>query len=198
MKAPLLSKIALALTTFALLSAVPLASAIPVTFSGGSNSPLSFSLAAPVSYTIIATSPDAKPFFLFQNTGNLSFGDGITSSITFSVNSGPAQTLNFAGSGLTAGVVTPNDLIFAGTFVPLNIGDVVALSAGTWTTNNPVAAAAPANGSYETFIVDDFGVLLSTNGTSGPASVPEAFSTLWLALPLLSTFAMRRRFSSQS
>lgn len=38
---------------------------------------------------------------------------------------------------------------------------------GTWTTAGNIAAAAPASGSYTTFITDNLGNLLSTNGTSG-------------------------------
>lgn len=184
----------IAVAISAIFAATPRASAVPVTFSGGSVTPLSFSLAAPVSYTITGAPSGNAPFFVFQNTGNLAFGSSIISTITFSVNSGPAQALSIADSGTTGGVITANDLFFNGALPMLNIGDVVTLTAGSWTTISPVVPAAPANGSYTTFITDGFGNVISTNGVSG-FSTPESLSTLWLALPLVGMFAVRRRFT---
>jgi hypothetical protein len=190
-KTALFAKITLAFAAILLLSAVPRAAAVPVTFSGGSGTPLSFSLAAPVSYTI-TTAPSGGPFFLFQNAGNpfSALPIPITSSITFSINGGSAQILNKANSGASGGVITANDLFFFGFVIPFNVGDVVTLTAGTWTTTSNVAAAAPANGDFRTFIFDNGLFPVSTNGVSG---VPESFSTLWLALPLVGMVAMRRR-----
>src|SRR5262249_54010492 len=151
----LFTKIALGLIAVVLLAAAPRASAVPITFSGGSGTPLSLSLAAPVSYTITAPAAlGTAPIFIVQNTGNLNFGSAITGSITFSINGGLAQTLLSAGSGFPAGVVTANDLLFAGQIsVSLSIGDVVTLTAGTWTTNDNITAAAPSSGNYTTFLV---------------------------------------------
>jgi len=193
-KIPLFTKIALGLIAVVLLAAAPRASAVPITFSGGSGTPLSFSLAAPVSYTITAPAvAGSAPLFIIQNTGNLNFGSAITGSITFSINGGLAQTLTDAGSGFPGGVVTANDLLFArsGASPSLSIGDVVTLTAGTWTTDDNIAAAAPGSGNYTTFLIDDRGNLISANGV---VSTPEALSTLWLALPLIGGMvAMRRR-----
>ena len=191
------SLILIAVAAIGIFSAAPRALAVPITFSGGSGTPLSLSLAAPISYTINATlNPTlatSGPVFIIQNTGNLSFNNlSFSSSITFSINAGPAQTLSFASSGFSGGVITGNDLFFYGSVFGLNVGDVVTLTTGTWTTNNNVAAAAPASGSYTTFITDSFGNLISTNGISGP-SVPESLSGLWLALPVMGMMAMRRR-----
>ena len=192
------SLILIAVATIGIFSAAPRALAVPITFSGGSGTPLSLSLAAPISYTINATldptlGAAAGPVFIIQNTGNLSFNNlSFSSSITFSINAGPAQTLSFASSGFSGGVITGNDLFFYGSVFGLNVGDVVTLTTGTWTTNNNVAAAAPASGSYTTFITDSFGNLISTNGISGP-TVPESLSGLWLALPVMGMMAMRRR-----
>jgi hypothetical protein len=177
-------------------SAAPRAVAIPVTFSGGSGTPLSFSLANPVSYTITTAAPImyfVAPVFVFKNTGAPYFSGLIasTSTMRFSVNGGPAQVISFAGANNTAGTFPPNDLIFSGPHVALNVGDVVTLSAGILTSFDNVAGAAPANGSYSTFIYDLTGKLLSTEGVSG-APAPESLSTLWLALPVVGMVALRR------
>jgi hypothetical protein len=78
----------------------------------------------------------------------------------------------------------------------VSIGDTVVLSAGTLTTVINVAAAAPPDGDYNTFIVSNFGVRISENGTVATA-VLGSLSTLWLALPLagMLAFAHRRRFA---
>jgi hypothetical protein len=193
-KASLLPKIAFALATLAVLSAAPRASAVPVTFSGGSGSPLTFSLATPVSYTI-TTGTGAGPVFVFQNVGlSSTFFSNISGSMTFSINGGLAQTLFNTGPNVAAGSVTASDLVFYGSFGALNVGDVILLSAGTWTSGLNFSPAAPANGSYNTFVADATYTRISGNGTSGFVPAPENLSTLWLALPLVGMFAARRRW----
>jgi hypothetical protein len=184
---PLVSRISLSFAAIVMLTTIPHASAVPVTFSGGGGTPLSFSLSAPVEYTITADPAGNVPLFVFRNVGQLLSGFTITGNITYSVNSGLAQTLMAAATNTIAGTLTINDLIFYGDFVPLTVGDVVVLSAGTWTTTGN-APGVPVSGSYDTVLLDGSGVPFSTNGIS----LPENFSTLWLALPLVGMFAARR------
>jgi hypothetical protein len=193
--APLLAKIALGFATIVILvAAAPRASAVPVTFSGGNGAALSFSLSAPVTYTITTNPTGVAPFFIFQNVGTVNFFSAISSSITFSVNGGPDQTLLTAQSGIFANDVNGADLILGNPFLPLNIGDVVVLSAGTWTTISGYFGVTPANGSFNTFLTDSFLLRISTDGISGSAPVPESLSTLWLALPLVGMLGARRRW----
>ena len=177
----------------AALSFVPRANAVSVTFSGGSGTPLSFTLADPITYLITANATTA-PFFIFQNTGN--FGsDLVTGDITFTINAGSPESINQLDSGVAAGAVTSNDAFLRGaTFPGVSIGDTVILSAGTVTTTSPVAAAAPPSGMYNTFISDGNGIPVSGPGTSSVVpGVPDSLSTLWLSLPLTGMFAVARR-----
>jgi hypothetical protein len=92
--------------------ALPSASAVPVTFSGGPGTPLSMTLQLPVTYTITADyvgsggfivtkggSPVAVNFpilFVFEDTGNFFGGSGsagATSDINFTINAGPPHLL---------------------------------------------------------------------------------------------------------
>ena len=176
----------------AALSFAPRANAVSVTFSGGSGTPLSFTLTDPITYLITASAATA-PFFIFQNTGN--FGsDFVTGNITYTINAGSPQSISQLISGASAGAVTPNDAFLrSATFPGVSIGDTVILSAGTVTTNSAVAAAAPPSGMYNTFISDGAGNPISGPGISSPVSgVPDSLSTLWLCLPLAGMFAAAR------
>jgi hypothetical protein len=176
----------------AALSFAPRASAVPVTFSGGSGTPLSFTLTDPITYLITASATVA-PFFIFQNTGN--FGsDFVTGNITFTINAGSPQSITQLDSGVAAGAVTANDAFLRSTLFPgVSIGDTVILSSGTVTTTSPVAAAAPPSGMYNTFISDGSGIPVSGPGISSAVSgVPDSLSTLWLSLPLIGMFAAAR------
>jgi hypothetical protein len=157
-KIPFFAKTALVLAALTSFSPSLHATTAQVTFSGGSGAPLSFSLKAPVTYTVTAAPTNLAPYFVFRNTENLNFAVPISGSITYSVNGGPAQTLVIARSGFSIGELAVEDLFFYGTFIALNVGDVVTLTAGTCTTTGNVAAAAPANGSYTTLIFDGNGV----------------------------------------
>ena len=72
---------------------LPIASAVPVTFSGGNGSPLSMTLLQPVTYTITAGFL-GELRFVFEDTGNFASdaADGVTSAtsaISFTINAGP-------------------------------------------------------------------------------------------------------------
>jgi hypothetical protein len=193
-KTLLLPKIIFGFAAIAAISAVPQTSAVPVTFSGGSGTPLSFSLAQPITYAI--TVNGLGPYFVFQGVGNpfnTGFSD-ISGTITYSVNGGAPIPFGGSGSnmasGFSNGSITPNDLYFSPMdLYAFNIGDMVVLSAGTLTTANNVPGSA-ASGSYSTFIAGADGATISSPGTV--SAVPEALSTVWLGLPLFVMLATRR------
>jgi hypothetical protein len=171
-------------------------SAIPITFSGGSGTPFSMTLAQPVTYVITTTSTSAF-HFAFQNTDNmLTGGEFIFGTVTVSINGAQVQSFNpgVIGMGGPPGgqvnigdmVLTPPRVIFS--VVP---GDVITLSAGTLTTEENIPYEAPANGSYNTFLANDGGRFISSAGISG-FPTPESLSTLWLALSLLAMLVARR------
>ena len=70
------------------------------------------------------------------------------------------------------GAVSPDDAILFGlnSLPGVAVGDVVTVSVGSLTTTDTFAGAAPAAGSFDTFIVDNGGVQLSSLGT---VAVPE-------------------------
>jgi hypothetical protein len=192
MKTKLLPKIILGLAAIAAITAAPRASAVPVGFSGGGGTPLSFTLSQPVTYTITASTGLIAPYFVFQNVFPSSFfSQNVSGSISFSINGGPALTIQVLGIAV-GGSITANDLILQRT-LPLGftVGDVIVLSGGTVTTLGNVTPAAPASGNFNTFMASTSGARISTDGTTG-SSVPETLATLWLALPLAAMFAARR------
>jgi hypothetical protein len=161
-----------------------------LTFSGGNGSPLSLTLNEPVVYTV-TTGFSVGPFFIFQSVGDLFHGWGgdVGGTIGFTINGGASYVIYTINSGVTAGVVRPNDLIIFGNEPGAKTGDVVLLSAGTLTTTFNVAAPPPVSGSYTTFIADGSGNLVSTNGIA----IPEPRSAaLLVAAGLGFLFLVRR------
>jgi hypothetical protein len=155
-------------------------------FSGGNGTPLTLTLSQPVAYTITSSTPTLNgPWFVFQNVGNV-FGGGFdsgSSTITYSINGGSAQSLTSLANNLTP---NPTDLTILGTQTGATAGDIVRLNAGTFTTNGNVAVAPPTNGSYDTFVIDNNGTQHSGLGVT----VPEPQSAALLAMGLL--FRRRR------
>lgn len=173
----LLSLATLALTTLAVLSSQGAAHAqANLRFSGGSGTPLTITLAAPITYTITTAALGAgnAPYFLIQGVGNLIGGGGagvtVTTNITLRINGGAALSLTNVASGGSGGAVTPSDLItFGSSALPgVNVGDVVTLSAGSMTTTTNVASAAPGTGSFVTFITGVLATRISGNGIASP------------------------------
>ena len=198
-----LSKILFGSAAAVAISCAPQVSAVPVTFSGGSGTPLSFTLTEPVTYLITASAPfGTAPFFILQNVGSNIFPTSaplLTGDITFTINGGSpisigviTQVVDF---GFPLGVLTVNDLLFWAPDGPntvnaipgVSIGDTIVLSAGTLTTTSDVVAPAPPSGVFNTFITDGNGNLISA-----PSNVPDSLSTLWLGLPLAGMFAVAR------
>ena len=148
-----------------------------LTFSGGSGTPLTLTLAAPITYTVIQADPNNPIVFLFKGVGNPTNSTffPVTSTITFRVNNGAAQTITNLRSGFSGGVLAANDLFIFGTYAGINVNDIVTLTAGTVTTNGNVAAAAPAAGSFTTFLTSNSAARLSNDGVAITAA-PEPAS----------------------
>ncbi|MDQ6626356.1 MAG: PEP-CTERM sorting domain-containing protein [Verrucomicrobiota bacterium] len=189
-------------TLVSLVAAVALLSASAygqetLTFSGGSGSPLSITLAQPIQFGVLFGSTGGNaPIFVFKLLGNL-FSSGslsLTGTITFAVASssgqpfGPNQTLNVIGSNFTGGSIAATDVYIFGSLPGLSTNNLVQLNSGTLTTTTSVAAARPANGTYTTFIADQNGNRLSTN-----AVVPEPQSLALLAAGALGLLFVSRR-----
>lgn len=149
-----------------------------LSFSGGNGTPLKLTLAAPVAYTITSSTPALSgPYFVFQNVGNVfagGFDSAGSSTLTYSVDGGPPQSLTSLGNNLTP---NPVDLTSLGTQTGATVGSIVRLNAGTFTSSVNVAAAPPLNGSYNTFVIDNNGAAHSGFGVT----VPEPQSALLLA-----------------
>lgn len=159
-----------------------------LSFSGGSGSLLSMTLAQSVNY-VMTTTTFTTPTFLFDEVGDI-FGDNIhnvTGDITFSINGGAPQSLFGMNSGITFQSATPNDLYIFGGQANFTIGDIVTLNAGTLTTTTSVAAPAPPAGSYATWVTDDLAGKISSNGVA----VPEPSIGALIALAGV-TFALIR------
>lgn len=189
--------LSIASAILALVAARPAFAQADVTFSGGSGTPLTFTLDDPVSYTVTTAGGGSEsPFFIFEDVGN-PFNDAgafVSGSISFTVDGGPSQEIDVVNSGVSAGVVDGNDLYFYSTAADtvFSVGDVVSLS-GSWTTNEDVTSAAPASGEYVTFITDGNGNLLTANGTSG---VPDVGSSIaMLAFAAAALIGLRRKIA---
>ena len=166
-----------------------------LTFTGGLGTPLALTLNAPVTYVVTtAGGEDSAPLFDFQSVGNLfSSRPGMNGTITFTVNSGTAQTLTTLNSGIGAGSLAATDAYLYGEFPGVAVGDTVVLNAGTLTTNGNFAGAPPAGGSYQTFLFDDEGIRLSAgNGIAGAAPEPSTWAAVLGGVGVLGIVLHRR------
>jgi hypothetical protein len=165
-------KSALAALAAGLLLAGPLtravqADAIPLTFSGGSGSPLTITLNEPVTYTITAP-PSIGFLFDFKGVGNVFGGTlNVSGTMTYTVNGGAAISINAGDTGFPVGAIAANDLILFHNPLPAAaLGDVVTLSPGSLTTAINIAAGAPASGPYDAILVDPNGAQVSVGVSS--------------------------------
>lgn len=171
-----------------------------VSFSGGSGSPLTFTLLSPVRYTI--TTAVINELFLFKGIGNVYPGfPSITSSLTYTVNSGAPRAVTSINSGFTTGALNATDAYVFGvpSFTALGVGDVVTLQ-GAFTTTGNVAAATPASKAYQTFMFGD-----NTGGESIPTRIstdgipvstvpePSTYALMAAGLAVMGVVARRRR-----
>jgi len=157
-----------------------------LTFSGGNNgTPLTITLLNPVTYTINNTActtilqpANTGPVFVFDEAGNPFLNNfqavATTSTIRFSINGGAPQPITMANSGRPSTPPnndrTTNDIYVFGNTQSLAINNTVVLSAGTIIIAN-FAGAPPANGSFSTFITNNFGTRCSTVSAPTAASV---------------------------
>lgn len=166
-----------------------------LTFSGGGGSPLTLNLLAPVSYTITSTEGFGfTPSFLFQGVGNPFGNNGrnVNGTLTFRINGGAAQAITGVNSGFLAFGVNSLYITSASTIFS-NVGDTVTLTGGTLTTTTNVAAAAPANGSFTTFIINpNNGFPVSGIGVVA-APEPGSVALLGVGLALFGGVLVRRK-----
>ena len=164
------------------------ADSAPLTFSGGSGSPLTITLPQPVTYVV--TSGPAGALFDFEGVGNIFGGTlNLSGTLNYTINGGAPISINAGNTGSTTGTIAPTDLILFHNPLPgnVNIGDTIVLSAGSVTTAINIPAAAPANGNYSAILVDPSGNQIGTG------VVPEPASISMLALGGLALLARRRR-----
>ena len=181
---------ALALTAFPLLvgSLAPAhAAAILLNFSGGSGSPLTITLAQPVTYTI-DVAPTGGILFDFESVANLFGGTvNLSGTMTYTINGGTPISIDRFSNGTTGGTIAATDFVlFKQPASAAALGNVVVLSPGTLTTAINIAAAAPASGSYSAILVDQ-------TGTQVAVGVPEPAAISLLVFGGLCCLARRRR-----
>ncbi|MBC8135508.1 MAG: PEP-CTERM sorting domain-containing protein [Fibrella sp.] len=186
---------------FAAFAAAPGAHAqANLTFSGGNGTPITLTLADPITYTInVPYSGSGFSGFAMQNAGNLfngSSGAPLSSTLTYSINGGGPLTMAYVGSGFGGlGSFSGDDTFFGGPNVTFVLGDIVTLTSGSITGSVSFSGPPPAPGSFTTFLFDGGLNRISANGVAGTVVVPEPCSLALLgigALPLVGMM-MRRR-----
>ena len=196
MKAPIRFLLTLALLAAAF-SPGRVAAQANVTFGGGLGTPLLLTIDAPVLYVITTAATNAQLGFILQGTGNVLLGAHIaTGTLTYSINNGTPITLNGMQTGSTLGTsVSPTDMILyinTGAASTLAVGDSVRLLAGKLTTSDNVAAAPPANGAYQTFVISPNSTKLdAVNGTAVPE--PSTWALLGAGVAGVGFVTLRRR-----
>lgn len=165
------------------LSAVAYGQAI-ISFSGGNGTPLTLTLLESVSYTVTTSSSSEAPLFDFENLNFLASYSGASSdSLTFSIDGGAPISANELAPG------GGDTYAFNTGFPGVTAGQVVTLNAGSFTVSGDFADAAPAGGSFYTYITDSSGNSISTGGLA----VPEPSTWALFLLGGLGAFLFARR-----
>jgi filamentous hemagglutinin family protein len=148
-----------------------------LTFSGSGGSQFSVTLQNTVTYTIGSTPCTNASIFVFkgvgtpQSTTDPAF-QNVTGNITFTVNGGAATPINTQANQFTVNEVMPNDLVlYNAPFSSLPANSTIVLSPGMVTTVNNLNGTLPANGAFDTFIVNSNGVRCASAVTPTAASV---------------------------
>jgi PEP-CTERM putative exosortase interaction domain len=169
------------------------------TFSGGSGNPLTITLTTPVTFTLTEEVSSKWPLFVIDGLGSIvdtaTLRSFENSSITYRIDNGPSYTIENWISGASVGVLTPDDLYFFN-FTNLvepgssTIGRVIELTAGTMTTADAIAAAAPADGVYTFFLNESSG---NTIAIGSVIPEPSTYAAIAGVAALGLTVAIRRR-----
>src|SRR3978361_226495 len=109
-----------------------------LTFTGGNNTPLTLTLAVPVTYTITASGTNG-PLFVLQNIANDFHNNqpAVTGSLSYSINGGSLQSITVLSPGRanTLNDLHPTDWYLFGnnafTGTTFQLGDVVTLFSGS-------------------------------------------------------------------
>lgn len=163
--------------------------------SGTGSSTLRATLLAPLDFTVTRGDNSAGCYFLFEDVGSpMSYGDPLSSStISFSVNDGPAYPIDFGdNNGTFGGTADVTDVVLSNMSFSetLHLGDIVHLFAGEVVFGAP-ASFVPNAGVFTATILDGVGSAL---GTGSVISVPEPGTSAGLAgLAVLGLVALRRR-----
>lgn len=162
--------------------------AVTVEISGGGGTPLSITLLQPVIYTVTAGASYGGFAFDGALSAAVIFSGAGTSTITYSVNGGTAIRASFITTGMAGNEVSGDDLqLFSYDAGPLQAGDVVTLSAGTFVSTANVSATPAGGNSFESFMFDSMMWRISTN------AVPEPSAALLLGLGFAGVLLCRRR-----
>lgn len=150
--------------------------AVTLSISGGSGTPLNFTLLQSITYTVVEEEEEESmaPLFIFEGTAGSStyLAGNLTGDITFSINGIGNYPITQIFSGHTGGDMTADDIYLYGGLYPLNTGDVITISAGTLTTTESLPDAVPAlsGGIAESFLTDGNGVRISPNAVPEPSA----------------------------
>ena len=184
------------------LAAASAQAATQITWSGTPGStPISITLQQSATFNI-TSSTTSDDFILFVIRGvqatpdSQTFVQEVNTNWTFSINgSGSYSMTGWADNGYTSGAITANDsYIYWSSTVPLTIGDVVTLNAGTIssTSNGPADFLLGTNGSYEMFMINASSGLGGTLISGAASSIPEP-SILGLVGLSVAFVSLRRR-----
>jgi len=168
-----------------LLAASPTVFAQILTFSGGNGTPLTITLAQPVTFTITTAAGESQaPDFVIQDAGNLvqGIGTGVTvsGSMDFTINNGTPQAINNIFGGVSHADLHSVDDYLWGALPGVSVGDVVTLNAGSLTTGISIIVAPPADGTYSMILTNTFAQQISSNGKAAPEPSTWALFSLGL------------------